>query len=487
MAKPAVRLLYESHSGYCCIYYCERGGRKFAYKTLRPEFAENPVYRELLQKEYEIGSRLYHHNIVNVFSLEDIEGLGPTIVMEYIDGIRLSDYLSGIKPRAHDADKIIGQLTEALAYVHRHGLVHRDIKPTNILISASDGNLKIIDFGLSDGSAFTRFKTGGGTQDYTAPEQLRECVESDPRVDVYSVGRIMLDFPRRDIAWQRVAIKCASENPADRPATVDEIMPAVRKLSRRLKFALAAILSLIAIGLVIPFLAIPLLQKPQPTHVTEIPINRSDTLMGAEAVMEQPLVSDSVKDISTPLSGVSMKPEQMPQQTPDLSETTSILPLEEEAYRKLNEIAARYWRGHINTIDTMRNIATIRLATVGYWRHLSKTEFKSWLEQRVSIDSPYFNQMMQMADQTVRKYEKDHLFEEGKAWVRAHDRKVVKATLEFTQEIKPDVYEHRVFLENGTWSIHSWNEAVRRELAGEQEKDRFRRENPDADFDEFTP
>lgn len=171
--KP--QLIYESRRGYCRIYKSEINGRRVALKALKPEYAESAVHIDLLRKEYEIGHNLYHPAIASTIDFRQFDGIGHAIVMEYVDGLTLHDYMDRHGTFTKEkATAIIEQVCDALSYIHSHQLIHRDLKPRNIMLTHDGRYVKIIDFGLSDGTAYTDFKYSGGTRRYSAPEQLEK-------------------------------------------------------------------------------------------------------------------------------------------------------------------------------------------------------------------------------------------------------------------------------------------------------------------------
>ncbi len=133
--------------GYNLLVRAKRHGRWWMLKGLKES-----------QKEYEITSQLQHPMIVSVFSLEEVEGLGLCIVMEWIEGLTLKEWLvqgnHSRKQRRHVAD----MLMEALAYVQSRQTQHRDLKPSNIMLTHDGQHLKLIDFGLSDTDSHTILK-----------------------------------------------------------------------------------------------------------------------------------------------------------------------------------------------------------------------------------------------------------------------------------------------------------------------------------------
>ena len=215
--KP--QLIYTSACGYCCIYTSVSQGRRVVIKAIKPELHGNRIYRDLLDKEYNIASKLYHPGIVSTIGLLDIDHIGQSIIMEYVDGIKLSDYIEKHSPLSTEtALSIISKLCDSLSYMHSHGVVHRDLKPDNIMITHDGRYTKIIDFGLSDTSAFVDLKYAGGTRKYGAPEQFTPGRIVDHRADIYALGKIMSDLlPKGPSRIMKLARQCRSVSPDDRP------------------------------------------------------------------------------------------------------------------------------------------------------------------------------------------------------------------------------------------------------------------------------
>lgn len=130
------------------LYRAKRYGRWFILKGLPPELQNLAEYRNQQEREFLIGVQLVHPNIVATYSLETISNLGRCIVIESVDGITLSQWLS-TKPSKQARQRTLNQLLDAIDYLHTHQLVHHDLKPANILITHNGNNLKLIDFGLS--------------------------------------------------------------------------------------------------------------------------------------------------------------------------------------------------------------------------------------------------------------------------------------------------------------------------------------------------
>ena len=178
--------LQNSHT-HTLVYTAVRYGRKFVLKTLPPQDATLTNYRLQQEKEFLLGIKLCHPNIVATFALEEVADVGRCIVQEYIDGVTLGEWLKE-KPSYSARKRVFEQLLDALEYIHGLQLVHRDIKTDNILITRNGANLKLIDFGLSD------------TDDSLSPKP------NDVQIDIQAIGRWMATIlPHRHL---RIARKC---------------------------------------------------------------------------------------------------------------------------------------------------------------------------------------------------------------------------------------------------------------------------------------
>ena len=214
------------HRGvYADTYRARKAGAYFLLKTPK---SGNTAYLSILRREYGLSIGLDHLNIISAFTFEDIPSLGPCIVMKYVEGVNLDEYLSS-HPSTKSKKRILSQLLSAVGYLHRNGIVHNDLKPANIIISRGgsvEDNLKLIDFGLSDDDAHYLLKTPGCTPDYASPELLSECGSVDARSDIYSVGKLIrLMFPHRyALIWR----KCTRFNPRRRYRSADSITRAIR-------------------------------------------------------------------------------------------------------------------------------------------------------------------------------------------------------------------------------------------------------------------
>ena len=220
--------------GYSSLHTATYLGKKVILKGLKPEFKNERFYQDLLKKEFEISRSLDHPNIVKTIDFQNISNLGDCIVMEYIEGLTLTEFIEGhkvIEAQSRKAkniyDKIFNELLDAMEYFHSKQIIHRDLKPSNILITNNGNNVKIIDFGLSDTDDYVILKQAAGTRKYAAPEQLIPDNIIDCRADIYSLGIILRNnFPK---SYRKIADKCAQQDREKRFSSVGEIRNYIKK------------------------------------------------------------------------------------------------------------------------------------------------------------------------------------------------------------------------------------------------------------------
>ena len=161
--------------------------RFVAVKVLKPEFREDTTFIRKFRSEAQAAAVLTHPNIVNVFDVGDDNGV-YYIVMELIEGITLKEYISKKgKLSVKEATSIAIQVSMGLEAAHSHGIVHRDVKPQNIIISM-DGKVKVTDFGIARAASSNTISSNVmGSVHYSSPEQVRGGY-SDEKSDIYSLG-----------------------------------------------------------------------------------------------------------------------------------------------------------------------------------------------------------------------------------------------------------------------------------------------------------
>jgi serine/threonine-protein kinase len=189
---------YIGRGGMGVVYRAEHMGlgRRVALKLLAPELAQNESFRERFVRESRLAAAIDHPNVIPIFEAAEVDG-NYFIAMRYVDGVDLREVLHG--EGALDIDRallVLGQIAGALDAAHAAGLVHRDVKPGNILVGREFDHCYLTDFGLTKAtSSDTNFTATGqfvGTTDYVAPEQI-EGRELDRRTDVYSLGCVFYE------------------------------------------------------------------------------------------------------------------------------------------------------------------------------------------------------------------------------------------------------------------------------------------------------
>jgi serine/threonine-protein kinase len=204
--------------------------RPVALKVLFPELSVDRAFVERFRREAQAAANLSHPNIVPVFDWGE-DGGTYFIVMEFIDGRALSSILRGAGPMHPDrAAEIASDVAIALAYAHRHGVVHRDVKPGNVLIT-EDGIVKVTDFGIARAinteESLTQTGAVMGTATYFSPEQA-EGMGVDARSDIYSLGVVLFEMVTgRPPFLGDTPVAVASKHVRENPPTPREINPAV--------------------------------------------------------------------------------------------------------------------------------------------------------------------------------------------------------------------------------------------------------------------
>jgi eukaryotic-like serine/threonine-protein kinase len=245
-----------------------RLGRLVALKFLPENRASDPTAMERFRREARAASALNHPNICTIYDIQDCP-TGPFIVMEYIEGPTIAERINGRPLPLEDLAKIGMQVAEGLAAAHAKGIVHRDIKPGNIIVTSS-GLVKVLDFGLakllnpdSDSvPTFAMTQTGAvtGTVPYMSPEQLRGR-DVDSRTDIYSLGVVLYEMatgrrpfetsvvpvlidnilnsppppprqrcPKLPEALDQIILKCLEKDPEDRYQGAKEIAVDLRRM-----------------------------------------------------------------------------------------------------------------------------------------------------------------------------------------------------------------------------------------------------------------
>ncbi|MBA2627227.1 MAG: serine/threonine protein kinase, partial [Gemmatimonadales bacterium] len=199
-----IRLLGEG--GMAAVYLARERSLKrlVAIKVLDPELAASAVFRARFQREAEMAAQLHHANIVPIYRVGEAGGVS-FFTMGYVDGESLADRMKRERQiPLGDALRIGSEIAAALGSAHRRGIVHRDVKPQNVLIERESGRVLVTDFGIAraamaepresaDGDPLTGVGMVMGTPRYMSPEQAAGTRELSPASDLYALGLILYE------------------------------------------------------------------------------------------------------------------------------------------------------------------------------------------------------------------------------------------------------------------------------------------------------
>ena len=230
------RLIEQIGMGGMAIVYRAvdlRTGHNVAVKVLRPEYNEDREFIGRFQREAEAASKMTHHNIVNLLDV-GMDGDSRYLVMEYVQGKTLKQVIQERgKLSAPLACQITIRILSALEHAHRNGIVHRDIKPQNILVHA-DGHIKVADFGIAriaDSATLTRGDNVMGSVHYFSPEQARG-EGATAASDIYSTGIVLYEMLTGRVPFDgdnpvAVAMQHLHAAPAPIQSLAPDVPPAV--------------------------------------------------------------------------------------------------------------------------------------------------------------------------------------------------------------------------------------------------------------------
>lgn len=304
-------------------------GRRWFVKSLLPQFSESSSAKESLRKEFDILLRLNHPGIVRAIQFAEIPDVGPSIIMEFLDGKHLDEAVRNMK---RSQRLLIGrQLLDALEYLHSKGITHGDLKPENIIVggTASSPNLTLIDFNIADSEEYTVDKEVGGNRRYAAPEQFDKGYRLAPSADVYSAALLLKEL-RLGPGWRKTLRKSLA---ADSTLRLQDAaaMKRLQLKSRRNFF----ILTFLSLSFILGVFLIIFLARP----------------MGEESSREA-LVADSV----ALQADLEQTPEEEPAEVaPDLNELQP---------KKLTESESRQLPRELAILDPQRRRAEAEISQI---------------------------------------------------------------------------------------------------------------------------
>ena len=235
------------------VFRCTRASdqRAVAVKILTPQMAAVPDYVRRFGREAAAMAQLDHPGIVRLVG-RGKAGTHVFIAMELIEGVSLRLWAHKNRPTARQLARLLAQVAHALAYAHARAVVHRDLKPDNVLVT-SDQRTKVLDFGLAGlhaagAECLTQSHVAMGTANYMAPEQRKDAKRADHRADLYSFGVMAYElltgdlpagrFPPPskvvaglDARWDGLVERCLALDPAARPHSALELAHGLETLA----------------------------------------------------------------------------------------------------------------------------------------------------------------------------------------------------------------------------------------------------------------
>ena len=215
------------------VYTAKKFGKWLMLKTLKPEYRENPIFREMLEKEFDVRYNLAHPNIVMINDFEEVPGLGMCIITDDVYGDSLKKLLDKGEITEDILNKVIHQLVEAMEYIQVNHIVHHPITPERIIFTENIHNLKVIDVGFDQ----------------------KNCLSAaDASEDIYNFGvilNLLLDAMKSDnLHLKQVAKKCTSQDPKKRYHDIQDLKMALsNRTNNKLYIIIIVLLLLMIIGL----------------------------------------------------------------------------------------------------------------------------------------------------------------------------------------------------------------------------------------------
>ena len=216
--------------GMATVYLAEDSslGRKVALKVMAERYAEDGEFVERFRREAQAAARLNHPNIIAVYDRGEADGR-PYIAMEYLQGRTLKQVIQKEGPLPPErAIAVAMQVLAGLRYAHEHGVVHRDVKPHNVLVG-DDGRIKVTDFGIAHAGDPQMTEVGSivGTAQYLSPEQARGR-SVGPQTDVYSLGVVLYEMLAGRVPFEGdSSVAIAMQHVSDEPPPLRSLVPDV--------------------------------------------------------------------------------------------------------------------------------------------------------------------------------------------------------------------------------------------------------------------
>ena len=247
-----LKLLHTSRYGNSRVFTANNNGKKVIVKALKETCADDAACKESLRLEYDTTSILDNKYIRKALDFVQIEGYGDCIIFEYIEGKSLAEHVRVGTLSEKQVKSVLAEVCDALYYLHRNGIVHCNLNPDNIMVTAADCRAKLIDIGIPETKADADRELLIKEMEFIAPEIIKG-EDYDSRADIYSIGKIMEFIGERNISKQfgPVATHCTQFSKEQRFDSISEVRSAITKGHSFVKLIVAGVVLLILATLAI--------------------------------------------------------------------------------------------------------------------------------------------------------------------------------------------------------------------------------------------
>ena len=247
-----LRLIHTSRYGNSRVFTANYNGKKVIVKALKKECADDAACKASLKQEFETTSILDNKYIRRALDFVQIEGMGDCIVFEYVEGKSLAEHVRVGTLSEKQVKSVLAEVCEALYYLHRNGIVHCNLNPDNIMVTANDCRVKLIDIGVPETKQEADRELLIKEMEFVAPEIIKG-EDVDSRADIYSIGKIMEFIGERNISKQfsAVATHCTQFSREQRFDNISDVRSAITKGHSFVKLIIVAVVLAILAGLAV--------------------------------------------------------------------------------------------------------------------------------------------------------------------------------------------------------------------------------------------
>lgn len=247
-----LRLIHTSRYGNSRVFTANYNGKKVIIKALKKECADDAACKASLKQEFETTSILDNKYIRRALDFVQIEGMGDCIVFEYVEGKSLAEHVRVGTLSEKQVKSVLAEVCEALYYLHRNGIVHCNLNPDNIMVTANDCRVKLIDIGVPETKQEADRELLIKEMEFVAPEIIKG-EDVDSRADIYSIGKIMEFIGERNISKQftAVATHCTQFSREQRFDNISDVRSAITKGHSFVKLIIVAVVLAILAGLAV--------------------------------------------------------------------------------------------------------------------------------------------------------------------------------------------------------------------------------------------